>query len=375
VAWPETYARRADAVRVLAELERQSQVAGNWLDVAGSKVLFGAYADEWIKQHPRLGPRTADVYRSLIRRHLTPTLGQIPLGQFDTATVREWRAGLLEAGVSSTMVAKSYRLLRAILNTAVTEDELIIVNPCRIKGAGEERATGRPVLTLDQLYALVDLMPDRWKAFLLLKTFASLRWGEITALTRNDLDLERRTVRIRRQFLTMPGGLQLQPPKSRAGIRMVSFPAAILPELQQHLDTYALDGPDGLVFVNEHGQPWHRGNFNPAVRWREAREQIGVPNLHLHDLRHTGNTLAAQSGASLRDLMTRMGHDSPAAALIYQHSSRVADEAIAAALDARLAKRKLRPLPDAVGPVEGPTEPRLIAVEPDRSRKIASDQG
>jgi hypothetical protein len=208
VSWPETYARRADAVRVLVELERQSQVAGNWLDVAGSKVLFAAYADEWINQHPRLRPRTADVYRSLIRRHLAPTLGQIPLGQLDTATVREWRAGLLEAGVSSTMIAKSYRLLRAILNTAVTEDELIIVNPCRIKGDGEERATERPVLTLDQLYALVDLMPDRWKAFLLLKTFASLRWGEITALTRNDLDLERRTVRIRRQFLTVPGGLQ-----------------------------------------------------------------------------------------------------------------------------------------------------------------------
>jgi integrase len=130
-----------------------------------------------------------------------------------------------------------------------------------------------------------------------------------------------------------------------------------------------------LVFVNEHGQPWHRGNFNPAVRWREVREQIGVPNLHLHDLRHTGNTLAAQSGASLRDLMTRMGHDSPAAALIYQHGSRVADEAIAAALDARLSERKLQPLRNVVGPVEGPTEPQLITVEPDRSRKMASDQG
>jgi hypothetical protein len=58
---------------------------------------------------------------------------------------------------------------------------------------------------------------------------------------------------------------------------MVSFPAAMLPELQHHLDTYSLDGPDGMVFVNEHGQPWHRGNFNPAVHWREAREQIGVP--------------------------------------------------------------------------------------------------
>jgi integrase len=80
-------------------------------------------------------------------------------------------------------------------------------------------------------------MPARWKAFLPLKTFASLRWGEITALTRNDLDLERRTVCIGQQFVRLPGGLQLGPPKSRAGIRMVSFPAAILPELQHHLDT------------------------------------------------------------------------------------------------------------------------------------------
>jgi hypothetical protein len=45
----------------------------------------------------------------------------------------------------------------------------------------------------------------------------------------------------------MPGGLQLGPPKSRAGLRMVSFPAAILPELQHHLDTYSLDGPYGWV--------------------------------------------------------------------------------------------------------------------------------
>jgi hypothetical protein len=73
--------------------------------------------------------------------------------------------------------------------------------------------------------------------------------------------------------------------------------------------------------------------------------------------------------------MTRMGHDSPAAALIYQHSSRVADEAIAAALDARLMERKSRTLPNVVGPVEGPTEPQVIAVEPNRSAKMFSDQG
>ena len=109
---------------MLAELERHSQITGNWLDVAGSKVLFAAYAEQWINHHPRLRPRTVEVYRSLFRRHLEPSLGAIPHGQLDTATVREWRASLLEAGVSLTMVAKSYRLLRAILNTAVSEDAL-----------------------------------------------------------------------------------------------------------------------------------------------------------------------------------------------------------------------------------------------------------
>ena len=93
------------------------------------------------------------------------------------------------------------------------------------------------------------------------------------------------------------------------------------------------------MFPNEHGQPLRRGNFNKSVRWAQSRERLGVPGLHLHDLRHAGNTLAAQSGASLRDLMTRMGHDSPAAALIYQHSSRASDEAIAEALDAPLTIR------------------------------------
>jgi integrase len=82
---------------------------------------------------------------------------------------------------------------------------------------------------------------------------------------------------------------------------MVSLPAATLPELQHQLYTYSLDVPDGLVFVNEHGQPWHRETFNTAVRWRQTREQISLPNLNLHDLRYTRNTLAAQSGASLRE--------------------------------------------------------------------------
>jgi hypothetical protein len=65
-------------------------------------------------------------------------------------------------------------------------------------------------------------------------------------------------------------------------------------------------------------------------------EAIGVPGLHFHDLRHTGNAFAAASGAGLKDLMTRMGHDSERAAMIYQHEARGADAAITDAIDAHI---------------------------------------
>lgn len=69
------------------------------------------------------------------------------------------------------------------------------------------------------------------------------------------------------------------------------------------------------------------------MAWGRARRAVGVPHLHFHDLRHTGNTLAAATGASTKELMARMGHASPRAALIYQHALRDRDHAIAQALD------------------------------------------
>ena len=64
----------------------------------------------------------------------------------------------------------------------------------------------------------------------------------------------------------------------------------------------------------------------------KAREQAGLPDFRFHDLRHTGNTLAAATGASTKELMARMGHASMRAALIYQHATADRDAAIAADL-------------------------------------------
>ena len=190
------------------------------------------------------------------------------------------------------------------------------------------------MLTVAQVFNLADRITDRrFRALVLLATFASLRWGEAIALTRDDIDLVARTVTVRRQYVELTGQLVLGPPKSRASTRSVAIPAAIVPALRDHLDSYV--GRDGtaLVFTGPRGGILRRGNFRRGSGWAKATASVGVPGLHFHDLRHTGNTLAAQTGVSLADLKARMGHDSVRAAMIYQHASSAADRRIANALD------------------------------------------
>ena len=110
---------------------------------------------DWIEERPGLRPKTIELYRYLLRRHLVPAFGTRPLAEIREPHVRRWRKDLLDTGVSAVTVAKAYRLLKAIFNTAV-DDGLIRRNPCRIKGAGQEKSAERPVLTVPQVYALAD---------------------------------------------------------------------------------------------------------------------------------------------------------------------------------------------------------------------------
>lgn len=93
--------------------------------------------------------------------------------------------------------------------------------------------------------------------------------------------------------------------------------------------TYVDTAPDALLFTGPKGGALRRAHFNNLVRWVETVRRLGVPELHFHDLRHTGNLWATQTGASTKDLMSRMGHDDMRAALIYQRATSAADRRIA----------------------------------------------
>jgi Phage integrase, N-terminal SAM-like domain len=98
------------------------------------------------------GPaRTVEIYRGLLRRHVAPYLGNVPLAKIDTPMIRDWRAQLLDQGVSVSEAAKAYRFVRAVLMTTA-DDRIIPRNPCRVRGAGEEKPDERPTLTVRQVY-------------------------------------------------------------------------------------------------------------------------------------------------------------------------------------------------------------------------------
>jgi integrase len=326
-----TFAAKADADHWLSLVEADL-ARGTWVDPRAGQVTLETYAAEWLDARPKpLRRRTRELYEGQLDHHILPVLGGYQLRHLTTNVIRRWHADLLSGGkLGEVTVAKCYRLVRAILNTAV-EDEIIAKNPCVLKDAGVEHSPERPVATLGQVKALVDAAEPSFRALLLLATFTGLRQGELLGLARRHVDPLHGEIRVERQLQEFANGERgFGPPKSEAGQRIVTIPAAILPDIKGHLDAWAAPGADGLVFCRDDGEPLRRTTV--YRKWRKAAKAVGLAGMHLHDLRGTGNTLAAATGASTKELMARLGHSSPRAALIYQHATRDRDSTIAQAL-------------------------------------------
>jgi len=139
--------------------------------------------------------------------------------------------------------------LHAIFTTAAG-DRLVRRNPCRIQGGGQEESPERVTLSLPVVFQIAGAIPVRYRVLVLLATLAGLRWGELIALRRHNIDLEACEIRIVETTAQLDTGkLRAETPKSRAGRRMVAFPAELVPEIRWHLERFAEPGKRGLVFV------------------------------------------------------------------------------------------------------------------------------
>jgi integrase len=299
-------------------------------------VTFANYAETWLK-HRQLKERTRAHYRWLLDEHLIPEFGKLSLASITADDVRDWHSGF--GTKTPTLRTHCYGLLRTILGTAASEGKAP-ANPCVLRGAGSVKRKHqiRPA-SLPELTKLTEAMPEPYQAMIPLASWCAMRFGELTELRRKDVildpDTDKGVIRIERAVVRVKlanalDSFAVTTPKSDAGTRDVAIPPHLVGVIADHLVRHVGPRADALLFPAAHG-----GHLAPATlyrHWYKARDAAGRPDLRFHDLRHSGAVLAALSGATLAELMGRLGHSTPAAALRYQHVAAGRDEAIAAAL-------------------------------------------
>lgn len=296
------------------------------------RMTFGDYAERWFERNvSRWKPRTEQTYRQLLDAYILPVFGETPLNEISVDDVGEWYDELAN---TPSARGNSYGLLKQILDVACTPPNPILAfNPCQIKGGARHAGGERPVAAPEQVAKLADAMPDKYRLAVLLAAWLSLRSGEVRALRKSDFDLKKRTVHIQHNVTyTKQHGFVDSTPKTAAGNRVVAIPSALIPEIREHIKRYAGKDKDALLFCTGTGNYLHQTEIEkPFI---EARKQAGCPELRFHDLRHTGNTFAIQTGvATVADLQKRGGWTTPTMALHYAHSTLDRQQQIADALD------------------------------------------
>lgn len=321
---PRTYVHRTDAEAWLAA-ERRKIDLGTWGAVERSDgITLRTYADQWIEQR-QLRPRTRQHYESMLERLILPDLGDAKIVTLTPAKIRQWHAGL--GSDHPTRNAHAYALLHAICATAV-QDEVLDANPCRIRAAMQTtRKRDVDVLTPAELDRLAAKMPAELRASVLMAGWCGLRWGETSELRRGDVSADCAVLHIRRAVTYRAGKFTVGQPKTAAGSRDVAVPPHIRPIIKAHLTKHVGKPADSLLFPGADGSHLRADLYR--THWEKARKAIGKPNLRVHDLRHVGAVLAAQSGATTAELMHRLGHSTAAMALRYQHVAENRDAVIA----------------------------------------------
>lgn len=277
-------------------------------------VTLGQWLNSWLERLPHLRESTRESYRGHVTNYLLPLLGETPLAQIGVGEVTALHEMLAAAGVST----ETARRVHATLSTALTEADrqgLIAGNPCTKVRVGKgdryepsvwssaEAARFLQATSHGELAAL-------WRLALLL----GLRRGELLGLRWRDVDLDAATLTVRTTRVLVGGRVVEGPPKSARSRRALPLDPRTLELLRRRWKRQAglsLDtawSPIEYVFTTREGRPLHPAWV--SRQFTEIVQQLGLPPIRLHDLRHTSATLGLAAGESLKAVSARLGHSS-----------------------------------------------------------------
>jgi integrase len=301
-----TFDRKIDAQKWIRN-EQAKLDRAEWTDPRLARISFSEWAAEWLDTRRHLKPKTLAGYESLLRVHLLPQFGGMPLAGIDPYLIETWVVELTDSGLSPTRIRQAHQLLSMILKAAVRARRLI-ANPA--VGTPLPRATPRPprFLTAQQVDDLVGAVPERYASLILVLAYGGIRWAEAVGLTLARIHLLRRRLEITTTLSEVNGKLYAVPPKTWES-RSIAIPPFVADGLGAHVGRFTDGSPDGLAFTTDSGTPLRSANFRRNV-WLPAIAEIDQDGLRPHDLRHTCASLLIAADAHPRHIKEHLGHSS-----------------------------------------------------------------
>lgn len=296
-----SHRRKLDADRALRDLETASErVAG--FDPRGGRMPASEWAGLWLATKHDIRPKTRAGYESLLRSRVLPAFGDTSLNQITPEMVDAWVAEMVAGGLSPARVRQAHQVLSSMMKAALRRG-LIGANPA--DGTPLPTATGREqrFLSADELAAFCGAMPPRLQASAWVLGVAGLRFGEMAALTRDDVDVLRRRIHVRRSVADVNGRLVTGTPKNGKS-RSVAIPATLTGIVNDQM----LSHPYDVVFPDTTGSTLRVNNYRKHVV--SACETVGLDPIRTHDLRHTAASLMLAAEPDVFIAMKQLGHSS-----------------------------------------------------------------
>ncbi len=316
------------------------------LDLGTSRQTVGAFLDRWIADvvTPARAPKTTATYRDVVRLHLKPTVGRHALDKLTPQHVAALLKAKTDAGLSPRMVHHIRGVLRNALNQAMRWGMVGRNIAALVEAPRQVRHEVEP-LTLTETRALFAAVgDDRLAALFRLALTLGLRQGEVLGLMWEDLDLDRRTLKVRRALQRIDGRLILKEPESAKSRRTVTLPPFLVADLRAHrvrqLEERMFAGPRwqeaGFVFTSKVGTPLDARNVSRS--WHRLLAAHGQPRRKFHVTRHTAASLMLAEGVPMKVVQEVLGHSLlSTTADIYGHLFPEAFDAAADAMERALA--------------------------------------
>lgn len=303
-------------------------------------VLFKDYSEQWLDNRRKatgepIRETSKQKHREALRLYLLPFFGNKTMDSITAKDVQAWwddftpvRSGEDNVHVESRR-ANVYATLRAIMNSAATEsvdsdgNTLIKESPCKIKAIKGDIKHKVVIAEIDQLDALYNAFPSWLRLCVYLGGYLGLREGECLGLQRQDIDLDKKIVHVRRAAKTetyKDGSKKtvLGPTKTRGSVRDIAIPQFLEQPIIDHLKRVG-EEPDSLLFPSPRTKDVCRGQTLRNAFNRAINKVPKLTGMRFHDLRDTALTRDAAMGATTGELMRKAGHQTLAVASRYQH--------------------------------------------------------